>query len=178
VCSRSHSIQSDAPIILLAPSERLRTEQSPVGFWRVPSNSNQERKKPCLIESLFPWQPPLLAFRALLPMPQPVVAKAVVPPVGRLLLQAAGPLPKRPQAEFSQAAVTSQCTAPQAAVTSQYTAPLAVFPKLSLPLAVPQPVEHRERDTMHPHPITALLLVDAIPIHPAIKYPPGEDDGG
>ena len=30
----------------------------------------QERKKPCLIVSLFPSQPPLSAFRALLPMPQ------------------------------------------------------------------------------------------------------------
>jgi hypothetical protein len=51
--------------------------------------------------------------------------------------------------------------------------------EVSLPPAVPIQVEVQqgERDTMHPHPITAMLPVDAIPIHPAIKYPPGEDHG-
>ena len=45
--------------------------------------------------------------------------------------------------------------------------------EIPLPLAA---VQQRERDTMHPHFITAMLLrVDAIPIHPARKYSPGED---
>src|SRR5262245_28150147 len=34
-----------------------------------------------------------------------------------------------------------------------------------------------ERRTMHPHPITPILRVDAIPIHPAKKYPPVELTG-
>jgi hypothetical protein len=41
-------------------------------------------------------------------------------------------------------------------------------PEVSLPQAAPiKAVRQRERDTMHPHPITAMLRVDAIRIHPA-----------
>jgi len=36
-----------------------------------------------------------------------------------------------------------------------------------LPLAA---VEQRERNTLHPHPMTVTLHVDAIPIHPAMPY--------
>ena len=54
-------------------------------------------------------------------------------------------------------------------------------PEVSLPPAVPMEaaVQQRERDTMYLHPITVttLLRVDAIPIHPARKYPPGETHG-
>jgi len=78
-----------------------------------------ERKKPCRIELLFPSQPPLLVFRALLTMPRRVAAKAVVPPVG----QAAGPLPK----------------------LEKFMA-RAVYPPLSLLLAA---VQQEGRDTMH-----------------------------
>jgi hypothetical protein len=51
-----------------------------------------------------------------------------------------------------------------AAVPEKFTA-LAVFPQLSVPAAA---VQRGARGTMHPHPITAMLLrVDAIPIHRA-----------
>jgi hypothetical protein len=54
-----------------------------------------------------------------------------------------------------------------------------VPPVSEVPLAA---VQQREL-TMHPHFMTAMLRVDAIPIHPARTYPPGEDhrvgcDGG
>jgi hypothetical protein len=105
-------------------------------------NSNKG-KSSCLIESLFPLQPPLSLVHALPPMPQRVAAAE---PVGRRLVQAACPLP-RPRLEPE----------PQ----SQYTARAV--------LAVPQPVQQGVRDTMHPHPTTALPRVDDILIHPARK---------
>ena len=41
-------------------------------------------------------------------------------------------------------------------------------PEVFLPQGAPlKAVRQRERDTMHPHPITAMLRVDAIRIHPA-----------
>jgi hypothetical protein len=61
-----------------------------------------------------------------------------------------------------------------AAVPAIFTA-LAVLANLA---AVRAGVQQGGRGTMHPHPITAMLLrVDAIPIHPARKYPPGETHG-
>ena len=63
---------------------------------------------------------------------------------------------------------------PLAAVVTQVFIP----PVSEAPLAA---VQQRERDTMHPHFMTAMLRVDAIPIHRARKYSTGEtparDDG-
>jgi hypothetical protein len=33
-----------------------------------------------------------------------------------------------------------------------------------------------QRDTMHPHPLAAILHVDATPIRPAIRYAASEDE--
>jgi hypothetical protein len=65
-----------------------------------------------------------------------------------------------------------------AAVPAKFTA-LAVLANLAAVRQVPAAaVQQGGRGTMHPHPITAMLLrVDAIPIHPARKYPPGETHG-
>ena len=57
---------------------------------------------------------------------------------------------------------------PLAAVVKQVFIP----PVSEVPLAA---VQQRERDTMHPHFMTAMLRVDAIPIHRARKYSTGED---
>ena len=57
---------------------------------------------------------------------------------------------------------------PLAAVVTQVFIP----PVSEAPLAA---VQQRERDTMHPHFMTAMLRVDAIPIHRARKYSTGED---